>query len=206
MLTAMVPFSVVTADNIAISNFASDGIKGWEEKSFVGQTDYSVVEKAGEQVLYANAKASASVLYFEKEISLKATPFLNWSWQVENTYGAIDEQTKAGDDYPARIYVVAKTGLFPWNTLALNYVWSSNAAKGQHWPNAFTEKAHMITLQSGDGQKQQWVSEKINVLADFKTYFNADIETINGIAIMTDSDNTGKEAAAFYKKIFFSNQ
>lgn len=198
--------SVVSADNLPISNFGHDGIKDWEEKKFVDQTHYSVAEKEGEQVLFANAKASASVLYLEKEISLETTPFLNWSWQVENTYGAIDEQSKEGDDYPARIYVVAKTGPFPWNTLALNYVWSSSAVKGQHWPNAYTEKAHMITLQSGDRQKQQWITEKRDVLADFKTYFDTDIKTINGIAIMTDSDNTGAEASTFYKKIFFSSE
>ena len=194
------------SSTVTLTTFETTGLSGWEEKSFKNQTRYQLIRQTGALVLNAVAEASASVLYNKKEISLLATPILNWSWRVEQTYGKINEQSKQGDDYPARIYVVAKTGPFPWNTLALNYVWSSSSEKGQHWPNAYTEKAHMIVLRSGEEDTKQWVTEKRNIRQDFKTYFDKDIETIHGVAIMTDSDNTGKTGEAFYKDLYFTEE
>ncbi|MCG8383448.1 MAG: DUF3047 domain-containing protein [Gammaproteobacteria bacterium] len=193
-------------NRITLTAFKTTGLEGWEEKSFQNQTRYQLIKEADDLVLNAVAEASASVLYNERELSLLDTPILNWSWRVEQTYGKINEQSKQGDDYPARVYVVAKTGPFPWNTLALNYVWSSNSEKGQHWPNAYTEKAHMIVLRTGDGEAKQWLVEKRNIRQDFKTYFDKDIETIHGVAIMTDSDNTGKTGEAFYKDLYFTEE
>lgn len=184
--------------------FALKPLSAWSEKSFAGNTLYQVLEQDGDTVLKAQSKASASGLFLEKTIDLEKTPYLNWSWRVENTLKNVNEQTKDGDDYPARVYILISGGMLFWRTRALNYVWSSRQAINSHWPNAFTENATMLVVASGEQQLGQWQTVKRNVLADIKQYLGLDTTTIDGIAVMTDTDNSGQQATAYYKNIYFS--
>jgi len=122
---------------------------------------------------------------------------------VENTIPSADEQLRRGDDYPARIHVI-KEGLLPWNSMAVNYVWSSNQPLGSRWQNAYSSRARMIALQSGDARAGHWVEERRNVREDFRELFSEDIRQIDVVALMTDTDNTGEKVVAYYGDIVFS--
>ena len=190
---------------IEIGRFSKMDVDEWLEKSFAGNTQYTIRKLQNVYVLQATAKMSASAYYKRVEVNLQETPFLNWSWLIEFALPALNEQSKQGDDYAARIYVVIKTGLAPWNTRALNYVWSSNDTPAQSWPNAFTNKAIMIPLRARKDSTGEWKMEKVNVQEDIKKYLGANINKIDGIAIMSDTDNSGNTAIAHYGDIFFSN-
>ncbi len=178
-------------------------LRDWKERSFDGNTDYSHDGTA----IRGETQGAASVLYREEKIDLSKTPVVNWRWKISNTYGtAHDEQSKGGDDYPARLYVVVKTGFLPWQTLALNYVWSSNQPVGTSWKNAFTDKAVMVVLDSGEQNLNLWQSHSRNVVEDFKTYFGEEVDTLDGYAIMVDGDNTGQGATAWFEQIEFVAQ
>ena len=114
---------------LQISDFASGNLDSWQRQTFKGATDYRVVELDNVSVLRADTNNSASALYRELDIDLAATPYLNWHWRVDNIYDIDDPLVKAGDDYPARVYVVVKLSPFPWDTLALNYVWCSRGIR-----------------------------------------------------------------------------
>lgn len=196
----------VQAETIALSHFATDGLIGWSEKSFYGQTQYSIVERNGDKVLLAQSNNSASALYKKIRIDLDKTPYLNWSWWVSNHLGDIDEQQKEGDDYPARVYIIIDGGVFFWKTRALNYVWSSNQPKGATWPNAYTDNARMMALETGSAYLRQWRSEKRNIRADLRQQFGEDLRYIDGVAIMTDTDNSQGQAVTYYRNLFFSSE
>jgi hypothetical protein len=184
--------------------FSSGKLGAWSARKFVGETRYSLVLENGVYVLKAESSKSASILYQEKRIDLEKTPFINWRWRIENTLGKINEQTKEGDDYPARVYVMIEPELFEIRPRALDYVWSSNTPAGTHWKSAYSSTVIMLALRSGNQVAGQWVSEKRNLKADLKTYFKKDIRYIEGIAVMTDTDNTKLSAVAYYGDIFFS--
>jgi hypothetical protein len=189
---------------ITVGDFSSGSLQGWEEKEFLGNTKYTLVDSGSGGVLKATSSGSASGLFLEREIDLRRTPFLNWSWKIENTLGELNEQSKPGDDYPARIYVVKKGGIAFWTTRALNYVWASTSPAGTAWPNAFTDNAMMFAVRSGDAQVGDWVHEKRNIREDYKRLFGKDVETIDAVALMTDTDNAGGRATAWYGDIYFS--
>lgn len=193
------------AQIVPIANFSQGDLKQWEEKAFVKQTDYAIVNDGEKQVLKAHTQASASGLFKKIDIDLSKTPYLNWSWRADSIYKGHNEQTTDGDDYPVRIYVVVSGGWFFWQTRALNYVWSSNQEKNTVWPNAYTSRAKMIAIRSGKQSLGQWLTEKRDIRADFKRYFGENIDEINAIAVMSDSDNTGQSATAYYGDIFFSS-
>lgn len=190
---------------VAIGNFSDSGFTQWQERSFVGHTRYRVVEMDGEKVLSASTRSSASALYREIDVDVEKMPILSWSWRVENVYSIDDPERRAGDDYPARLYVVVKYGFFPWQTHALNYVWCNKQTKKAFWPNPFTKKAIMIPVRCGIQGLGQWHRERVNVAEDYYRFFGQKIDQVHGVAIMSDSDNANGAAQAYYKRIIFSN-
>ena len=176
----------------------------WQEQKFVGETDYSVVEIEGKEVIKATSDGTASMLLQEMEIDLTKTPYINWQWRVENIIEKEDEQSKAGDDYPARIYIAVPNSFLSLYPRALNYVWASNSAQNTHWENPYTDDVIMLAVQSGNKNTRQWISEKRNLRQDLKKVFGKDFKKIKGLAIMTDTDNLQASATAFYKNIYFT--
>lgn len=191
---------------IDIGRFSKGELSGWEAKSFKGETGYTLVDDAGTTVLEAGSHDSASGLFREVSVDLKQTPILNWSWKTANVLSGNNEQSKQGDDYPARVYVVFSGGLFFWRTRAINYVWSSNQPVGSIWPNAYTGNARMIAVESGATQAGNWLSERRNVLNDFRMLFDEEPGNVDAVAIMTDTDNSGQSATARYGDIWFSTE
>lgn len=206
-VVSLLSTSFAADDHIVISRFAEKDLSGWQAKEFDGWTEYLIVEdEAQGAVLKATSAGAASGLIKEQQIDLTATPYLKWSWKVESLPEVEDEKTKAGDDYGARVYVIFQTGPFFWNTRALNYVWNSTYPVGEAWPNAFTDKAWVLALRSDGPEVGLWVQETRNVKEDIRRCFGLDIDTLQGIAIMTDADNSGGKAAAYYGDLFFTDR
>ncbi len=185
--------------------FSRTGLNSWETDSFKGQTDYRIVQAGDQPVLFAHAQQTASGLGWEGAPDLQNTPWLHWCWWVNNTYPSVDETSKAGNDYPARIYAVASTGFFRWQVQAISYVWASQQPLGSDWPNAFSSSAHQLALQSGDSQLNNWMAESRNLIDDFKRYFDNPDPQIQALALMTDADNAGLEARAWYSDLVLSS-
>lgn len=203
-------------EKMVIADFSKENLAEWKTKSFSGETLYSIVKEGDETVLQATSEDAASGLAKEQVIDLFKTPFLNWSWKISQPLNGLDETNKAGDDYAARLYVVKSGGWKIWNTIALNYVWSSNQAKYSQWDNAFAgDNARMFALKGKDDKAHVWVSEKRNVYEDLIQLFGdkgSDKKNeeayryLDAVAIMTDTDNSHLKTEAFYSDIYFSNQ
>jgi hypothetical protein len=173
-------------------------------------------------VVKAVAEASASALVREIKINPKEYPIVEWRWKVRNILKKGDVHIKEGDDYPARIYITfeydpSKLGFFEKAAYkmgrllygedlplaAINYIWESKASIGTMIPNPYTDRVLMFVVESGAEKLNQWVSEKRNVYEDYKKAFGQEPPMISGVAIMTDTDNTGESATAYYGDILF---
>lgn len=193
------------ADKLVIGSFSSATLAGWESKEFKGVTNYQLIDLAGNKVLKAESEGTASGLFKKQRVDLRKTPFMNWRWRIEKRLGKLNEQTKSGDDYAARVYVVISGGLAFWRTRAINYVWASTSSKGQIWPNAFAgDHAMMIALRSASDETGTWYSEKRNIPDDLKRHFGEDIRYIDAVAVMTDTDNSKSSSMSYYGDIVFS--
>lgn len=215
--TSLILFSSLSvAQTLNIAQFSQENLDSWETKSFVGETQYSITQLDDQTVLHAQTDQSASGLAKEIKVDLKKTPFLNWTWRIENRLPKMDETSKAGDDYAARLYIVKSGGFFIWQTKALNYVWSSNQATGSIWDNAYAgSNARMLALRSPQDPLSTWVTEKRNVYADMIALYGdkgsdkANEEAyryIDAVAIMSDTDDSKAKASAYYGNIYFTAQ
>ena len=199
----------IAEEKLIIGAFSSGTLDHWESKEFKGATHYKIVELAGTNALKAESTGSASGLFNEQRIDLHKTPIMNWRWHIENRLGSnLNEQEKSGDDYAARVYVVVNGGAAFWQTKALNYVWSSTSPVGKVWPNAYAGangKMTMIALRSSTDKTGTWYSEKRNILDDLKHQFGEDIQYIDAVAIMSDSDDSQGKVTAYYGDIYFGS-
>jgi len=195
----------------------------WQPLEFPGikqLTDYSLVEDAGVQVVRANTSGGASGLITRLRITPGDALVLRWRWKVSNVFEQGDARSKSGDDYPARIYVAfafqpSKAGWFertkrkaaamvfgeelPGN--ALNYIWANKVPEGTVLANPYTDQTMMVAVNSGSDQAGQWVWVERDIVADYRKAFGEDPPALTGIAIMSDSDNTGETASAWYGDI-----
>ena len=179
--------------------------KGWQIHHLKSATHYQSMSLAGELIIKSSSNASASLLINEHIVDLTKTPLLTWSWKTDSLIKAkrpSPEKTKLGDDFVARIHVVAK-GAWPWQIHVLNYVWSAQNPIGAHWNNPYTHKEKMIVVETGDANLHLWQRYQRNIQADFKQYFDLNVTEISAYAIMTDTDNTEGEASAYFKNIRF---
>ena len=167
-------------------------------------TKYSVGNENEMNFLKAHADNAASGLGKEVKINLNKTPFLNITWKVEKDLSGIKENTKKGHDFACRVFAVKKTGATPLSNRAVNYVFSSNNEEGLNWPSPYTKKSIDFVLSTTKQHLNEWVTVKSNVKNDFKRFHDLDLSELNGIAIMTDTDNSKKTAICYYQNIYFS--
>jgi hypothetical protein len=184
-------------EQILLDDFEQGLSPRWEKKSFSGETSYSVVADGAGKVLYARSQGAASGLIFNKEYRLQDYPFLSWRWKVRGIIPGGDERQKSTDDYAARVYVVFPHWFFP-KTKTINYVWGNKLAQGASIPSPYTGNSQMVAVESGIEKAGEWLTERRNVREDYRRLFGEEPPAVGAIAIMTDTDNTGSSAEAWY--------
>ena len=168
------------------------------------KTIYSVGSNDNGNYLKAVADNAGSGLGKEIKIDLNKTPFINITWKIEQDLSGINEKTKKGHDFAARVFAVKKTGATPLSNRAINYVFSSNVKVGENWPSPYTKKSIDNVLSTTKENLNKWVTVKANVKEDFKKFHDLNVDELDGLAIMSDTDNSKLKSVAYYQNIFFS--
>jgi len=185
-------------------------------------TRYALVSRDSVTVLEAQAENAASGVARPLDIDAKSYPILRWRWKVANLIEKSDPTRKSGDDYPARLYITFRRSSSDassfdraWSAMArafygvepphagISYIWERAVPRGSILPNAYTDRVRMIVVESGPEKVGQWVAEERNVYEDYRRAFGEEPPMISGIALMTDSDNTGGSVTAWYGDISF---
>ena len=207
LLVSIFYFTNVYGDNIEIFQFTDkelDTLKVRKIRGAKNLTDYSLGNNDKGNFLRSEVKNGGSGLGKEVYVDLNKTPFLNITWKVEKDLSGINEKSKKGHDYAARFFVVKKTGLTPLSNKAINYVFSSNEEIGDFWTSPYTKSSIDYVLSSTKINLNEWVTVKTNVKEDYKKLHNLDVEILDGVAIMADSDQSKKLSISYFQNIYFS--
>ena len=170
------------------------------------KTTYSVGSNENGNYLKAIADNAASGLGKEIKIDLNKTPFINITWKIEKDIPGIDETAKKGHDFAARVFVIKKTGATALSNRAINYVFSSNQDVGSNSRSPYTKMSIDNVLATTKTNLNEWVTVKANVKEDFKKFHNLDVNELDGVAIMSDTDNSKQKSITYYQNIYFSSQ
>ena len=214
---AMGPAFSSDPDVLFRENF--DSLIRWEPLTFPkseAHSTYTLVKEGGKSILKAESRASASAIVYHRTFNIYESPRIRWRWKMEQLSDWGDPQKKAWDDYPIRIYVMfsydpaqaslgdrliygaARTiyGKYPPHS-TLNYVWTGHNVPDRIIDSPYTEKARIIILEKGKEWVGQWVEESVHVLDDYRRAFGKDPPAVAGLAIMSDTDNTGESSVAY---------
>jgi len=196
----------VYSQNIEVFSFTEEELKTLKVKKIKKLTEYQIGSNANGNFLRAEAEGQASGLGKEIKINLDKTPFINITWKVENNLNGINERSKKGHDFAARVFVVKKTGITALSNRAINYVFSSNEDIGENWSSPYTKNSIDYVLSTTKINDNEWITVKSNVKNDFKNLHNLDVNEIDGVAILTDTDNSKMKAVSYYQNIYFSSE
>ena len=195
------------AENINIFKFTEQELSELDVRKVRGadnKTVYTVGSNENGNFLKAVADNAASGLGKEVKIDLNKTPFINITWKIEKDLQGINENSKKGHDFAARVFAVKKTGATPLSNRAINYVFSSNSTVGQSWPSPYTKKSIDNVLATTKDNLNVWVTVKANVKEDFKKFHDLDVNELDGLAIMADTDNSKMKSVSYFQNIYFS--
>ena len=195
------------AEEVKVFEFTDEELSQLEVRKVRGannKTIYKLGSNENGSFLKAIADNAASGLGKEVKIDLNKTPFINITWKIEKDLPGIKENTKKGHDFAARVFAVKKTGATPLSNRAINYVFSSNNQIGFNSPSPYTKKSIDNVLATTQENLNEWVTVKANVKEDFMKFHDLDVNELDGLAIMSDTDNSKMKAIAFYQNIYFS--
>ena len=199
--------SLSNAENINVFNFTENEIQSLEVRKVRGadnKTEYLLGSNENGNYLKAVADNAASGLGKKVAIDLNSTPFINITWKIEKDLKGINEKSKKGHDFAARVFVIKKTGATALSNRAINYVFSSNENVGDNWPSPYTKKSIDNVLSTTSENLNEWVTVKANVKEDFKKFHDLDVNELDGVAIMADTDNSKSKSISYYQNIYFS--
>jgi hypothetical protein len=207
IITTLLMSSIGYTNEVKVFDFTEEELAGLEVRKVRGadnETVYTVGSNENGNFLKAVANNAASGLGKEIKIDLNKTPFINITWKIEKDLPGIKENTKKGHDFAARVFAVKKTGATPLSNRAINYVFSSNNNVGMNWPSPYTKKSIDNVLATTKDNLNEWVTVKANVKEDFKKFHDLDVNELDGLALMVDTDNSKMKAVTYYQNIFFS--
>ena len=209
IITFLTVINTSLANEVKVFDFTQTELSELQVRKVRGadnNTIYTVGSNENGNFLKSVADNAASGLGKEIKIDLDKTPFINITWKIENDLSGIIENSKKGHDYAARVFVIKKTGATPLSNRAINYVFSSNNDVGSNWPSPYTKKSIDNVLASTKNNLNEWVTVKANVKEDFKRFHDLDVSELDGLAIMSDTDNSKRKSIAYFQNIFFSSQ
>ena len=206
-ITSLIFFSTAHAETVKVFEFTEKELSALEIRKVRGadnKTSYTLGSNENGNYLKAVADNAASGLGKEIKIDLNKTPFINITWKIEKDLRGIKENTKKGHDYAARVFAIKKTGATPLSNRAINYVFSSNSEVGENRPSPYTKKSIDNVLATTKDNLNEWVTVKANVKEDFKKFHYLDVNELDGLAIMADTDNSKMKSISYFQNIYFS--
>ena len=170
----------------------------WKPRKDAGKSVYVVQEESGKRFLHATSKGLGIQAAREVEgWDLAAYPMLAWSWRPREFPKGSDERESRGNDSVLAVYMLVPHSRIA-GPKAVKYIWSEKVPAGTHLvSNAGLTQVRV--LRSGTAGRGEWRQEKVNVLDDYRKFFDVkEPPKPIGIAVLTDSDETKSSAAGDY--------
>ena len=206
LILSLFVITSLKSETLKVFEFTNEEFIQLKKRKVKGETTWTLGSNESGNFIKAEAEGVGSGLGKEVIIDLNKTPIINITWKIEKDLSGINENSKKGHDFAARVFVVKKTGSTALSNRAVNYVFSSNNEIGKYWRSPYTKKSIDYVLSTTKENLNEWVTVKANVKEHFKLLHDLDVNELNGVAIMTDTDNSKLKAVSYYQNIYFSSQ
>jgi Protein of unknown function (DUF3047) len=213
MLLLVVLAVAAWAADVVIDDWKSQklGAHGIPDGWLGGQTwglpqhDLTIEENEGHRVLHLKSKIESSTIRrdIRGRVNLRETPILEWSWKVITLPKNGDCRKKGADDQAAQLYIVWPRFPEAVRSQIIGYIWDSTAPAGSIVKSEKTSTVTYIVMRSGAADLGKWITERRNVLEDYKKIYGAQPDNPGYISIAIDSDDTVSSAESVFGAIRF---
>jgi len=199
LLLSIFFFGTLNAGEFRI-DFSNEGMKLFKKRGFGKKTVYTNGKDDKGWFLKAEADSSATGLGMEidKEL-LKEMPFLNITIKIERDFDNIDQTTKDGHDWAARVMIGHGKKI---GSKLVSLAHSSFLEEGFLQISPWTGGSRDYVISND--KSGEWHTRKINVRELLEKTHG--ISFTNFIAIFTDSNNSKQKIVAYYRDIYFSSE
>lgn len=137
--------------------------------------------------MQADSEVAAAALLRSFDLRQPTLARLSWHWEIDGVLDTqVDERTRQGDDYAARVMVAFATDVWS-ETRALAYVWARALPVGARFPNPYRQRVAIIVLCNGADPTGGWRAEERNLLADYERAFGELPDRLSVDAPVADS-------------------
>jgi len=212
-----VAFAVVaiawSADRVVVEDWRSypagtQGIPGdWKEQSWGKAVyDLEIVSDNGQPVLHLRSKGETSTINRDLKASVdpKETPILEWRWKVMKLPTGGNACQQSTDDEAAQVYVAWLRTPEAVRSRIIGYVWDSTAPAGTICKSEKTSTVTYIVLHSGSGELGKWITERRNVVEDFRKIYGEAADKPSALSLAIDSDDTRSSTESFIGPTVFT--
>ena len=199
-LTLFLFFSPISAKEFRI-DFSDEGMKALKKKGFGKKTVYTNSKDDKGYYLKAMSDSGATGLGVEiknKEL-LEEMPFLNVTFKIEQDFTNIDQTTKDGHDWAARV-MIGHGKKIGSKLLSLSHSSFLNEGFLQQSPWTKGSRDYVIS----NDKSREWHTRKVNVKELLEKTHN--ISFTNFLAVFSDSNNSKQKVIAYYRDIYFSSE
>ena len=200
------------ADTVVVADWSKYAVgtkgipDGWKGGSWGSpQYDFAVIDNDGQRLLHLKSNGDSSTLSTEikGKVNLNETPILEWRWRVTKLPKGADARKSATDDEAGQVYVGWPRFPEAVRSRIIGYIWDTTAPVGSDFKSEKTGTVHYIVVESGPAKLGQWITERRNVVEDFKKVYGETPPNPGALSISIDSDDTKSSAEAFVGRILF---
>ena len=182
---------------------------GWKGQQWGSPAyEFTIVDDGGKKVLHLRSKDEGSTINKEikGKVDLKVTPILEWSWKMGTLPKGGNSCVKALDDQAGQVFVTWPRFPEQVRSQIIGYVWDSTQPVGTTCKSEKTGMVTYIVIRSGPAEVGKWITERRNVVEDFKKVYGATPDNPGAVSVSIDSNDTHSNSEAFVGALAFRRQ
>ncbi len=178
---------------------------GWQGQSWGSpKYDFTVLSENPVKVLRLRSESDSSTISKDAKLDVKQYPILEWRWKVVSLPKGGDARRKETDDEAAQLYVTFPRFPSAVRSRIIGYIWDSTAPAGAIFPSQKVNTVTFVVVRSGDADLGKWVTETRNVSEDYRRIYGEEpAESVGGVSISINSQNTRSRAESYFGEILF---
>ena len=192
---------------IILGRGKTETLAEWDKPVHVGTGIWNVVDDGEDQAIQLRTESSSFALEKSITVDLRQTPYLEWEWKVTVPPAGGDFSSPDTDDQAAQLLVVFPKAFFERRKV-ISYIWDPTAPKGTIGDGAgpIYLNVKAMVVESGAGQIGNWVTEKRNLVEDFRNLYGESPERAVAIRMQINSQHTQSVAEVFWRTIRFTSE
>ena len=179
---------------------------GWRKYETIGghpAYDFEIVQDGPRRALRMRSARDHSTIARDLSVDLARTPILEWTWRIRALPVGGDVRRRETSDLTAHLFVVWPRMPAMLRSRLIGYGWDATAPAGTVTRSRKTGTVTFVLLHSGREEMDRWITERRNVVEDYRRIHGEAPDNPGALALSIDSNDTQSSAEGLIGSIRF---